>query len=95
VRVEIVTAKTTVVGVAYVRDPDVDTKEQGYVSTAILRDDRNAAKRAILYEFGRAEAALERAREVAATLDLEADVVRLTNRLVKVRDKVRQMAANA
>lgn len=88
VRVEIKTDTTIIESVAYVRDPDVEPEEQGYISTVVLRDDKEAAKRAISYEFGRAEAALERAREIAIALDAELDVVGLVKRLDKVRTKV-------
>jgi hypothetical protein len=87
VRVTITTDTTVVSSVAYVRDPTVDSDEQGYVSVASLRSDHDLAREAIVYEFTRASGALRRAREVAAALDLQKEVEVLISRVERVRAK--------
>lgn len=72
-----VVSKTTVhrvTSVAWVRDPDASPKEQGYVSIATLRDDRQYAERALDAEVDRIKSVLERAREFASVLDLSEEL---------------------
>ena len=85
VQIERVLHRKTVSTIAYVRDPSKPSDEQGYVSTAILRDDKFHARLALEAEFDRAEAALRRATEVAKALGLERDVERLLHRIGAVR----------
>ena len=54
----------------YVRDPLLGPREAGYVATATLRRDPEAARAAVLTEVQRATAALKRARELAAVLEV-------------------------
>lgn len=58
--------------VAYVRDPDAEPDEQGYVSTVSLAGDR--ARSAVIAEFQRAGASMRRAKEIATALGLEKEV---------------------
>jgi hypothetical protein len=74
VTVTIVTDTITIKSVAYVRDPNAATDEQGYVSVESLRHDRPAAREALVYECNRAAALLERARHLALALGLAAEV---------------------
>ena len=70
IRVTITTDTSVIDTVAYVRDPEAATAEQGYVSVEDLQGDRKAAKQAIIYECGRAIAMLDRARDLAFALGL-------------------------
>lgn len=87
VRYEYSTETLTIKVPKYVRDPQVDIGEQGYVTVASLQSDTVSAKAALRYEFGRAEAYLHRAREIAVALNLEGHVDRILGRLKAVRDK--------
>ena len=87
VRVDVTTETTLVRSIAYVRDPSAGAGEQGYISVTTLRTDEDLAREAIVYEFARAAAALERAREVAAALRLNSEVESLIKRLQKVKSK--------
>lgn len=87
VRVTITTDTTIVSSVAYVRDPTMESDEQGYVSVASLRDDQDLAREAIVYEFARAAGALRRAREVAAALNMQKEVESLISRVERVKAK--------
>lgn len=70
IRVTITTDTSIIESVAYVRDPNVESDEQGYVSVESLRGNRKAAREALAYESSRAEALLERARNLAVALGL-------------------------
>lgn len=87
VRVSVTTDTTIVSSVAYVRDPSLGAEEQGYVSIASLRSDRELAREAIVYEFSRAAGALRRAKEVAAALNLDKEVDTLITRVERVKAK--------
>jgi hypothetical protein len=87
VRVMSRTDATIVTSVAYVRDPSVPAREQGYISITALRDDEELARRAIIYEFARAQAALTRAQEVAAALNLRSEVDRLIAGVNRAKSK--------
>lgn len=94
VEVERIIHKKTVKTIAYIRDPCKTSSEQGYISVDVLRDDEFHAKRALISEFDRAEAALRRALEVAKALELERDVARLLRQLGLTRVKAsKRMAA--
>lgn len=58
---------------AYIRDPAADRSEQGYITISKLRGEPARAAEAVLTECERAKAALRRARDVAAVLDLSAE----------------------
>lgn len=67
--------KTEVIRVPYyVRDPEKDPNEQGYVSIQKLRTEEDNAREVILREFRYADAALKRALAVASVLGLEEEV---------------------
>lgn len=77
----------------YVRDPSIPGNEQGYISIARLQKDPEAAKASLLLEFGRAEGALTRARQLAEVLALEHEVESLIARVVGLRGRVNDHAA--
>lgn len=74
----------------FVRDPDQPPDKQGYISIARVRSDEDAARAVLLNEFGYAASALQRARNVAAALDLEGEVGDIISRVERTRDVVRQ-----
>ena len=56
--------------VGYVRNPEAEADEQGYVSTTSLIGNEELAHRTLVDEFSRAGAALRRARELAVVFDM-------------------------
>lgn len=74
VRVEIETTTRQIKVPAYVRDPNAATDEQGYVSVASLKNDRAKAMDVLRNEAERTAALLQRTRDLAAALDLEAEL---------------------
>lgn len=67
--------------VCYVRDPTLEHRTQGYLSMERVRSDADLAREVIVQEFARAAAALRRAREIAAALEMETEVTDLVERL--------------
>ena len=62
----------------YIRNPDAEAKEPGYVRLVSLRSDVDASRAAVISEFIRAGAALRRAKDIAKVLavdDLIDDVI--------------------
>lgn len=85
VRVEVRTTTRVIRAVAYVRNPQAEPSEQGYVETKKLRNDEDLAREAVYHEFARAAAALTRARELSAALGLEDEVDKLIEGLEAIR----------
>lgn len=58
----------------YVRNPDADAREQGYVPVATLKTDRAKALDVLRNEAERTAALLQRTRDLAVALDLEGEL---------------------
>ena len=70
---------------AYVRDPKADPKEQGYVSTAVIRTDKEQARRVMKHEMDRARGILARAHGVAVTLQLDEEIDALVQSITSLQ----------
>lgn len=88
VKVEVRLDRVTVQAPFFVRDPATPAKVQGYASLGRLKTDTDLAREAVLAEFARASSALQRARALAAALDLAEEVTTLADRLDVVRAAV-------
>jgi hypothetical protein len=84
VRINIVTESRTISAVSYVRDPRLPSDQQGYISVAKLKTDKDLAKDSIKYEFQRAYAHLHRAKTHAEILGMEDQVSALLTTLEEV-----------
>jgi hypothetical protein len=93
VRLEFRVHKTTIKAPLYVRDPTVPSHEQGYISLHELRDDKAAARDAVLYEAGRAAAALGRVSRIAAVLNMEEEIEDLRTQVLALVARVSQEGA--
>jgi len=71
VRIEVT---ETDIRIAYVRDPGAESESQGYRATAILADNKQQARLAVLAELYRVLTCLNRAVDVAQAVDIEADI---------------------
>lgn len=87
VRVLVRTDDKVISTVAYVRDPSMESNEQGYRSLASLRTDRELARETVVSEFGRAAGVLRRAKEIAKALDMENDVEEIIEMVDAASDK--------
>ena len=85
VRVVLVEKKHQFSSIAYVRSPDSEPKEQGYISSVILRDDKARARIALIAELQRAESALQRAYDVATAVGLAREVDSLLAQVRNIR----------
>lgn len=72
----------------YVRDPDASQEDQGYVQTVALLDDKERARRVLVDEFGRAAAALKRAREFALAFGMEDEIDAATDTITTLSARV-------
>lgn len=88
VEVQIQTTSRIVTSVAYVRDPRLSGREQGYVSTVTLRDEKDVARDALRNEAARAHAYLERVRSLAVALGLEGEVEEIMERFETFRERL-------
>jgi hypothetical protein len=87
VQVNVKVHRTIVKSVAYVRDPDVPSGKQGYVSIKVLRTDADRARVTICEEFARVAAALERAKVLAKVLGIEEDVDKVLNTVLELQNR--------
>jgi len=87
VKVVIKHDRTTVSAVYYVRDPDMEAGQQGYISITSVSQDRDKAREVAAREFASAMASLYRARSVAMALGIspELDDVLITLQSLKAR----------
>ena len=70
VKIKITTERRVVTTVRYVRDPEADAKEQGYVDVVTLRDDKALAFEALESEINRASVLMDRALDLSEALEL-------------------------
>jgi hypothetical protein len=88
--------RKTVVSVGFVRDPSVDSTEQGYISVRKVRTDEEMARDVLLDEFRRAGAALDRARKLASVFQMSEALDEFVERLNMMRDHIaREQPARA
>lgn len=92
VRYSFVYEERTYSAPAYVRDPNKESREQGYVSVARIRTDDDLRREALCDEFARCAAHLARAYELAKALDIDAEEVESIRRRVGV---IQQSIASA
>ena len=76
----------------YVRDPEANSDEQGYVALTSVRSHEEQARIVLVSEFSRAASALRRAHEIAAVLDLTEEVESLLNGISGLQQRVAEQA---
>lgn len=76
------------VGPAYVRDPNRDRDDQGYIHVSRVRTDADMVRDVLLMEFNRARAALQRAYDVAGVLNVKDEIPAIIERINSVREGV-------
>jgi hypothetical protein len=93
VRVEIKTEERIVRSVAYIRDPGLPAREQGYTPITSIRPRSAVAYEVVAAELARAEAALDRAHKVADVLGLDAEIAAMHDKVVELRTRVAALVA--
>jgi hypothetical protein len=90
VRFTVVTETAVYRSVAFVRNPERDSWQQGYLSVTKLRTDKEMAADALLAEFGRVASLLKRARDIGMALGLEKDIDQIVIDIEGLSGRVRQ-----
>lgn len=88
VRLHEVDRSYTLKSVMYVRDPRLESSEQGYISIVEARDDANLSRQILQQEIRRVESMITRAREVADALQLDDEFERVLESLSRLRAKL-------
>jgi len=92
VRVDVTTSHHTVRVPAFVRDPECERGEQGYIAIRGLANDADKARDVVVAEFARALSALNRARAVAEALGIEDQVDAVSAQIRRVSYSVQEGA---
>lgn len=88
----VVTSETkSVETVYYVRDPRQGNNEQGYVALPRLKTDSEIAANAVAQEFGRALAALQRARDLTIAIGVQTNVDHMISELQNLLESLSPM----
>ena len=85
IRLVVTEDKHQLQAIAYVRNPDKPEGEAGYVSTAVIRNNKETARAAVCRELQFAENALQRAYAVADAVGLSHEVAQLLAAIRNVR----------
>jgi len=89
VRVVVTTSTKKLVAPGYLRDMEA-APGPGMIATARLKTARQAAEETLLYETTRLQATLERCREIAAALELEAELEAVLAATFDLRSRLRK-----
>ena len=92
VKVNITTETIVLKAPAYVRDPRLHGREQGYLETIKIRTEHEIAKEVLAGEVQNVISALRRARNVAAALDMESEIDRLMEEFLDMRMRLKDAA---
>jgi len=92
VKVNITTETIVLKAPAYVRDPRLHGREQGYLETIKLRTEQEVAKEVLAGEVQNVISALRRARSVAAAVDMESEIDRLMEEFLDMRMRLKDAA---
>jgi len=92
VKINITTETIVLKAPAYVRDPTLHGREQGYRETVSLRTDKDMAREVIAGEVQNVISALRRARNVAAALEMETEIDRLMEEFLDMRMRLKEAA---
>ena len=78
----------------FIRDPEVDSVEQGYRTVLTLRTDQDLARDALVAECKRVGSLLRRARHLAAVLGLADDLDAMVDNLGLLRQTLEEREAS-
>jgi hypothetical protein len=89
IKVVVTTNTFTAVAPAYIRDPRVSGKEQGYASLETLKDRTdNSAMDAIQGEFRRVVMAMQRLEGLAAAFGIGSEIAEIRTETMRLRDRI-------
>jgi hypothetical protein len=93
VKLEIRTEHRIITTVRYVRDPEADAKEQGYVDVVTLRDNKTLAYEALTDELKRASVLMDRALDLSYALNLDSAASEIIERIDLMKRSCEDLAA--
>ena len=79
----------------YVRDPEADSSEQGYVETGRLPSQEDLAREVIVNEFKRAASQLRKARNMAEFFNMVGEIDELIETITGLQDRVSAQQSRA
>lgn len=71
---------------AFVRDPELDHKQQGYISTRKLKDNEDLAREALVAKFTQIATELRNARDLSIALGIGSEIEELERKIVGITD---------
>lgn len=89
VKIEVKTTRYEVKVPRYIKDPAIDRHKQGYTDVTKLRTEHDQARDAIINEFSRARACLDRARRLAIGLEVKEELDSLISDIDTLTGRVR------
>lgn len=92
VKVNITTETIALKAPAYVRDPTLHGREQGYRSVASVRSDRDVAVEVLTAEVHNILSALRRARNVATALNMDNELNELMDQFMDMQIRLKNAA---
>lgn len=94
VRVVVTTETQRISCVGYVRDPSVDPRLQGMISTARLQTESEMAYAVLQQEANRIQSMVERARQFAVVVNLEDELEDILRSIARLRSSASPMMAS-
>jgi hypothetical protein len=92
VKVNIITQTIALRAPAYVRDPTLPGREQGYRPTASVRNDRDLALEVLSAEVHNILSALRRAKNVATALNMDTELNDLMDQFMDMQIRLKNAA---
>lgn len=94
VKVEIQTEARTVSTVRYVRSPEAEKGEQGYVDVPSLRTREDLAREALRRELAAAKALFDRCESLADAFQMREEVIELRGRILEMDGRLRAVSGH-
>lgn len=93
-RIEFHDSTTTISScAAFVRDPELDSKQQGYVSIEKLKSNKDLAREALVAKFSRIATELRNAHELSTALGINDEVEEIEKRITGISEFIQEPAS--
>lgn len=93
-KVVVVVDQIEMVSPYFVRDPSCGPNEKGSIAVAVLRDNKELSRQAVVREFGLALGALERAQNLCEVLGVKEKIDRIKKSVQRAKHEMELAAAN-
>ena len=92
VKINITTETLVIKAPAYVRDPRLPGRDQGYLPTAAVKSEKDLARQVLSVEVQSIISALRRARNVATVLEMESEIDEMMEEFLDMRMRLKEAA---